>query len=36
LTGDFQLDAMTLMDQAVEDCIGERWLTEIRMPGVDG
>jgi hypothetical protein len=34
-SGNLQLDAMAVVYEAVEDGIGQRRLTQIRMPGVD-
>src|SRR6185503_19860060 len=36
LTGDLQLDAMTLVYEAVENGVSERGLPEIGVPGVHG
>ena len=34
--GDLQLDAMTLVNEAIQDGIGQGGLAEIGMPGIDG
>src|SRR5688572_27617710 len=36
LAGHFQLDAMALVHQAIQDRVGQRGFAEIGMPRVDG
>ena len=33
---DLQLDAMTVMNEAIQDRIGKGGLSEVRVPGIDG